>query len=62
MMINKKLGYYTVGNQEFDSKLQACFLANQVNQEVKWHFNDEVFKNYNWQIEPEESLDTLYDQ
>jgi len=62
MMINKRLGYYTVGNNEFDSKLQACFLSTEINQEVKWHFNEEVFKNFNWQIEPEESLDTLYDQ
>lgn len=61
-MINKKLGYYTVGNKEFDSKLQACFYANKINQDVKWHFNDLVFNNFDWTAEPEETLDDLYNK
>ena len=27
---------------------------------IKWNFNDEIFQAYNWKIEPEEDLDTLY--
>jgi hypothetical protein len=61
-MINKKLGYYTVGEFEFDSKIQACLYANKNNQEVVWHFNETVFKNYPWSKEPAESLDQLYDR
>jgi hypothetical protein len=60
-MINKKLGYYTVNSIEFDSKIKACIYAESVNQDVKWHFNNEVFDNYPWHIEPLESLDKLYD-
>ena len=60
-MINKKLGYYTVGDFEFDSKIQACLFANKNNQKVSWHFNENVFKTHAWYIEPIESLDQLYD-
>ena len=61
-MINRKLGYYTVGSIEFDSKIKACIYAQLINQEVKWHFNNEVFEKYPWHIEPTESLDALYDR
>ena len=64
--MNKKLGYYSVGLQEFDSKIKACQLASKVLEKiqspniVKWHFNDEIFSTYNWSIEPRESLADLY--
>lgn len=61
MVINDKLGYYTVEDQIFDSKIKACIFANQNNKEVTWHFNNKEFSNHNWMIEPEESLDQLYD-
>lgn len=61
MVINQKLGYYSVGDQIFDSKIRACLYANDKNQEIKWHFNNFEFSNHNWQDEPIESLDTLYD-
>jgi hypothetical protein len=61
-MINKKLGYYTVDQLEFDSKIQACLYANKTNQEVKWHFNEKIFESYNWSVEPELTLDQLYDR
>ena len=41
--INKKLGYYTVGNIEFDSKIQDLFFAQSTNQDVQWHFNTRYF-------------------
>jgi hypothetical protein len=59
--MNKKLGYYTVGNLEFDSKIQACIFSEQTKQEVVWHFNNDYFKNYNWTLEPQSNLDELYD-
>lgn len=60
--VNKELGYYTVGEKEFGSKIEACVYASNTNQEVKWIFNDDVFGRVNWAIEPEESLRTLYNQ
>jgi hypothetical protein len=60
-MINKKLGFYRCGNFEFDSKIQACIYATQTSQQLTWHFNEEIFEKYNWGVEPDESLDLLYD-
>jgi hypothetical protein len=59
--MNKKLGYYAVDNIEFESKIQACIFASTHNKPVYWNFNNEVFSNYNWSIEPEKTLDELYD-
>jgi hypothetical protein len=59
--MNRKLGYYTVDNVEFDSKIQACIFAANHDKKVSWHFNEDFFKNYNWTIEPTETLDALYD-
>jgi hypothetical protein len=59
--MNKKLGYYIVNGMEFDSKIKACIYANDTNQSVNWYFNNTVFENYPWHIEPEETLDQLYD-
>jgi hypothetical protein len=61
-MINKKLGYYKVGDVEFESKIQAYIYASNINQHVQWNFNDEVFSSYDWTIEPDQSLDYLYDK
>jgi len=70
--MNKKLGYYSIGLQNFASKIDACILGTKVIDRlnlnvnpfniVKWHFNDEVFDNYDWRVEPEESLDELYNK
>lgn len=61
-MINKKLGYYSVGGIEFDSKIRALTYANQVGQTPQWHFNDNEYNTYDWTVEPAMSLDELYDQ
>jgi len=60
--IIKKLGYYVCDNLEFESKIEAFLYSKIVKKEVQWIFNNEVFDIYPWHIEPEESLDDLYDQ
>ena len=60
-MINKKLGYYTCAGKEFESKIQACLHAVTTGKDVQWHFNDDIFSKHNWSLEPELSLDALYD-
>ena len=62
LSINKKLGYYKVDNLDFDSKILACIHATKFNNQVQWVFNNNVFDNYAWHIEPIESLDILYDR
>lgn len=70
--MNKKLGYYTVGKQQFEKKIEALLYATKVyyllgkthepKSLVHWYFNDDVFSQYDWKIEPEQSLKTLYHQ
>jgi hypothetical protein len=62
MDINKTIGFYTCGNQEFSSKIEACIYGTTTKLPVNWHFNDDVFNSYPWHIEPAESLDELYNK
>jgi len=61
-MINKKLGYYIVNGIEFDSKIKASIYAQSTNSDVHWIFNNNVFEKYQWNIEPIDTLDDLYDR
>jgi hypothetical protein len=58
----KKLGYYTCNGIEFGSKIQAMIYANPRNLDIQWHFNNEIFDNFKWDIDPILTLDQLYDQ
>lgn len=58
--MNAKLGYYKVGNQIFYNKLKAILYANPTKENVTWHFNNEIFDNCNWLVEPPISLNRLY--
>lgn len=60
MNINPKLGFYTCNGQTFDSKIQAYLYGAQVKQRVEWNFNNDLFNKHDWTIEPEETLDQLY--
>ena len=61
MNINPKLGFYTCNGQTFDSKIQAYLYASTVKQQVHWNFNNEEFSKHDWTVEPEQTLDQLYD-
>ena len=61
-MINKALGYYVCNGIEFESKIQALFYSIKENKPVEWVFNDREFRMHNWTVEPQESLDALYDK
>jgi hypothetical protein len=56
-----ELGYYICDGKIFETKLKAMMYANDKKLPIKWHFNDKEFDSYNWAIEPEQSLDSLYD-
>jgi len=60
-MFNQKLGFYVCDGKIFDSKIQACIYGSLFDKEVNWNFNLEFFNSYNWTVEPELSLDQLYD-
>lgn len=60
--MNKKLGYYQVNNQTFESKIHALIEATKLKKPLRWVFNNNEFENTNWIHEPTESLDELYGQ
>lgn len=57
---NPKLGFYTVGNQQFFSKPMALTQATTTQQFPEWDFNNAVFGNQNWLIEPALDIRQLY--
>jgi len=57
---NPKLGFYTVGNQRYYSKVQALIEATRTNEFPHWNFNNEVFGTQNWSHEPDVDLRSLY--
>lgn len=61
-MINKHLGYYTCDGLEFSSKVDALLCSKKSGKPVNWIFNNLSFDNYPWHIEPQETLDELYDK
>jgi hypothetical protein len=60
--MDKKLGYYTCHGHEFESKIQAMIVGQLYKSPVQWHFNNEVFDTHAWHVEPELTLDQLYDR
>lgn len=61
-MINDDLGYYLCNGQKFSSKINALIYSKTVNKSVEWIFHNTIFSNYNWKIEPDNTLDYYYDQ
>lgn len=57
-----KFGFYQVGDFKSYSKVEAIEAARRINKinKVHWNFNDLEFSNYNWKIEPTESIKQLY--
>jgi hypothetical protein len=43
-----KNGYYQVGENFFNHKANALIQASQNNKPVQWHFNDHIWKNFDW--------------
>lgn len=54
------LGYYKVDNKIYTDKLTCILEAQKTLSDITWHFNDNIFQQYNWQIEPQLSLDEYY--
>lgn len=61
-MIDRNLSYYLCNGVEFDSKVNACIYAQTVNKPLEWIFHNDAYRRYLWDIEPEETLDELYNQ
>lgn len=55
-----KHGFFEVGEARFYSKLDAILYSLEVNLPVEWNFNNEVFSQLDWTVEPVESIRELY--
>lgn len=59
---NPELGYYQVGEVKHVGKISALIDGTARNIHPEWHFNNKVFDQFDWSIEPAESLQDLYAQ
>lgn len=59
-MLKNDIGFYSVGNRHFSSKLEAVLAAQLSNEDVEWNFFDEIFEKVDWTKEPVASLDDFY--
>jgi hypothetical protein len=55
-----KFGYYSVGTYNTYSRFDAMNVAANANQDIKWHFNKELYSSYNWTDEPSADIKELY--
>lgn len=57
-----KFGFYQIDDFKSYSKVETIEAARRINKtnKVHWNFNDLEFSNYNWKIEPVESIKQLY--
>jgi hypothetical protein len=57
---NQQLGYYSIGEKKYYSKVQALMDATKNNQFPEWNFNRKIFDLFNWAEEPGVALRELY--
>ena len=60
-MIDPEFGYYICDGMMFQKKIEALLYSKTKNKPVQWYFQDHLYSKYPWHIEPEQSLDELYD-
>lgn len=54
--------WYEVGDRRYYNKIQALFDHLQTRLPIRWNVNDDVYDQFDWTVEPSESLEFLYAQ
>lgn len=54
--------YYSVGDRQTLSKLEALEMADYDNSRVQYHWKEFVFDQIQWQLEPTKSLEAMVDE
>lgn len=57
---NSKLGFYTVGENTYYSKVQALMASTKSGNFPHWNFNNEVYSKQTWDHEPKTNVRELY--
>lgn len=52
--------YYKVGDKIVFDKIEAILLAGQTNQDITWHFHQDIYSKLNWSVEPVQPIDYFY--
>jgi hypothetical protein len=60
-MIDSNVGFYVCNEKYFTSKIEACIYSQQSNFPISWIFHNNTYMKYDWTVEPEMTLDQLYD-
>lgn len=55
-------GFYQVGPYKTYSKLDAIEVSGRTKHDIVWNFNNEVFSQYDWTVEPPGDLEFWYRQ
>jgi hypothetical protein len=58
LTINK--GYWQANGKQFDVKVNAILEAQSTDSEVTFHYNDQIWDQLDWTVEPKQSLEELY--
>lgn len=58
--VKNRFGYYSVGCFKTYSKFQALDYQVMHGGVVQWHFNDDIFAQFDWAKEPGDSLQDMY--
>ena len=61
-IIKNLYGFYKVADKKYHNKLEAFREALPNGWWPHWNFNEEEFSQYDWSIEPKETLEELYRQ
>ena len=57
-----KNGFYIYNNKIYYNKIEPLIQASKDNSDIRWYFNDDEFRSFDWSSEPNESLVSLYKQ
>jgi hypothetical protein len=57
-----KFGYYTVGLNVFQNKIEALAESKRTGQACQWNYNNEIFEKFDWYTPPTLSLKEVYKQ
>ena len=55
-------GWWEVGNRIHYNKVQAIFDHESSKQPIRWNYNDADYDQYQWNVEPTQTLKELYAQ
>lgn len=53
-------GWWEVGGRIHYNKVQAIFDHQATKQPLRWNYNDEIYDQYQWHVEPSQTLPELY--